>query len=135
MQMLHAVNTVILTLIFLISGCSVKVHIDEMWGRYKLKYPYGSEELLLNKDGTYVQTVFINGEATPKVNTGKWEFDENHSRVILVNAMIVDDYFGHLRPSYWEIKPGLSIFRVKKSFGRIKLIINPDQGFFFEKII
>ena len=126
----------ILTFAFvaLLFGCSPKVTFDEVVGVYKVRYPYGTEELQLAKDGTYVQSVLIDGETTAKTNKGRWEFWEKESEVVLIDAMIVDDFFGHLKPSYWKIEPGLSIFSAKKSFGKVSLLINPDQGFAFKKI-
>jgi len=68
------------------------------------------------------------------VNHGKWEFDKSESNVILIDAMLVDDFFGHLKPEYWKIEPGLAVFCVKKSFGNVSLVANPVQGFVFKKM-
>lgn len=115
-------------------GCSARVNCDDVIGRYKVQYPYGAEELQLNKDGTYTQSVLIDGETKAMDNKGQWEFDKNELKVILINAMLVDDFFGHIRKDYWKIEPGLSFFTAKRSMGTISLIINPDQGFVYNKV-
>ncbi len=126
--------TLTLTFIALLFSCSSKVTSDDVAGVYKVRYPYGTEELHLDKDGKYVQSVLIDGETSVKTNKGRWEFNKEESKVILTDAMIVDDFYGHLRPAYWKIEPGLSIFPVEKSFGKLSLVINSDQGFVFKKI-
>jgi hypothetical protein len=131
LQIITAITFVLVTLFW---GCSSKVNFGDVIGVYKLRYPYGTEELRLAKDGTYIQSVLIDGETTAKTNKGRWEFREKESDVVLIDAMIVDDFFGHLKSEYWKIEPGLSIFSARKSFGKISLIVNPDQGFAFKKI-
>lgn len=121
------------TFLVLFLGCSSKVNFDEVIGNYKLRYPYGTEELQLNRDGTYIQIVLIDGETTPKINKGRWEFDTEESKVILYDAMIVDDFFGHLGRDYWQIEAGLWDLSARKSFGKVSLGVNPDQGFAFKK--
>jgi hypothetical protein len=126
---------VIVALVFsvLFSGCSSKVGFDEVVGSYKLRYPYGTEELQLNGDGTYIQIVLIDGETTPKANKGRWEFWDKESEVVLNDAMIVDDGFGKIKVRYWESEPIAWNLHARKSFGKISLDVNPDQGFAFKK--
>lgn len=115
-------------------GCYSKVSFDEVIGSYTVRYPYGIEELQLNKDSTYIQTVLIDGETTPKTNKGIWKFREKESEVVLNKAMIVDDGFGKLNLRYGEIAPGHWVLGARKSFGRISLRFNPDWDFAFRKI-
>ena len=123
----------ILTLSFLFSGCSSKVSFDEVIGNYKLRYPYATEELQLNGDSTYIQTILIDNEKTPKINKGRWEFWIKESEVVLNNAMIVDDGFGKIKARYLQSEPIAWNLHARKSFGKVSLIVNPDQGFAFKK--
>ena len=131
---MSAISIIVFTFSVLISGCSSKVSFDEVIGNYKLHYPYATEELQLYRDGTYLQTVLIDGETIPKTNKGRWEFWVKESEVVLNDAMIVDDFFGHLKRDYWKIEPGLWNLSAKKTFGKVSLGVNPDQGFAFKKI-
>lgn len=117
----------------LFSGCSSKVSFDEVIGNYKLRYPYATEELQLNMDGTYIQTVLIDSETTPKTNKGRWEFWVKESEVVLNDPMIVDDGFGKLKARYWQSEPIAWNLDARKSFGKISLGVNPDWGFAFKK--
>jgi hypothetical protein len=130
---LFAIVTLVFS--FLLSGCYSKVTLDDVLGNYKIRYPYGTEELLLANDGTYIQTILIDGETTSKTNKGKWEFWEKESEVVLNEAMIVDDGFGKIKPHYWENIPIAWNLNARKSFGKVSLLINPDQGFAFKKLI
>jgi len=115
------------------SGCSSKVSFDEVIGNYKLRYPYATEELQLNKDGTYLQRVLIDGETIPKTNKGRWEFWAEESEVVLNDAIIIDDGFGKLKAGYWQNEPIAWNLDARKSFGKISLGVNPDWGFAFKK--
>ncbi len=95
-----------LILLSFLIGCGARVKFDDVIGVYALRYPYGTEELTLRRNGTYIQSGLIDGERTPKVNRGRWKFNERESEVVLIDAMTVDDFFGHLRPEYWRIEPG-----------------------------
>jgi hypothetical protein len=88
----------------------------------------------LNKDGTYVQTVLKDGETTPRTNKGRWEFWDKESQVVLNDAIIVDDGFGKIRTRYWQSEPIAWNLHARKSFGKVSLGVNPDQGFAFKKI-
>lgn len=46
--------------------------------------------------------------------------------------MLVADPFGKARPAPLR-EPSLGLLKVKKSFGAVSLILNPDQGLHFEK--
>jgi hypothetical protein len=131
--LVNPINAIVVSVAVLLCGCSVQT-VDEVIGRYKLRYSYGTEELQLDKDGTYIQSIFIDGETTAKVNKGRWEFHKKESEVVLIDAMIVDDFFGRLKPEYWKIEPGLSIFHISKAFGKVSISVNRDQGYSFEKI-
>lgn len=130
---LQIIISIALSFVVLIFGCSTKVSLDEVVGIYAVRYPYGNESLQLYNDGTYTQVIRIDGESNAKESKGRWEFDKDESKVILSDAIIVDDGFGKLKPNYRKLEPGLWILSAKKSFGKISLSFNPDQGFFFKK--
>ena len=119
--------------IILLICCSSEVTYDEVIGTYSMEYPYGIEILHLAGDSTYVQHVFIYDGAESRSNTGRWVFREESSEVDLCNAMLIDDNFGDLKPSYWEIGEGYRILRVEKRLGKVSLRWNDDLGYMFRK--
>jgi len=110
-----------------------------------MRYPYGTLELQLSKDGTYRQRFTLKGSSEPPIqNTGKWKlrvreggirrFWETDSGIHLEDALDVDDHFGHLSPDYHQVKHGLSHHEVRKSLsGKVYIVENDDIGLYFEK--
>ena len=48
--------------------------------------------------------------------------------------MIVDDGFGKIKALYWQSEPIAWNLDARKTFGKVSLGVNPDQGFAFKKI-
>ena len=108
-------------------GCSTHVPIEKVYGSYVASFPYGTEILMLNRDGSFVQTVKVNREK-PVVARGRWEFDQDgdDSRLTLHGAMVVDDGFGGLRNDWQRpvsalVAPSVEIdwFRVVIASGEV----------------
>jgi len=120
-------------------GCSSDVTPSEVLGTYIVRYPYGTEELRLARDGIYEQSFLMDGDTTAKTNRGRWELEKkkpgilSYPEVWLYDAMLVDDNFGKPRPLYWKVEPGRSGLVVEKWFGKVSLVLNEDQGFVFRK--
>ena len=119
----------------LLLGFCQKATFDDVVGVYRAQYRFGTEELLLARDGTYVQSLFISGQTALTINKGRWKFWKEEPMVDLFDPMHVMGDFGKLDPSYWKVTPGSQWgFEVYKSFGRVSLPIAPDLGYFFKKI-
>jgi hypothetical protein len=115
-------------------GCSSQLNPSDVVGAYTLRYPYGVEELVLRRDGTYEQSFVKHGETSAKKNLGRWELREGKQpEIVLRNCMLVDDFFGKPRASSEQFQPGDCILRVEKRFGRVSLPLNEDQGFIYKK--
>jgi hypothetical protein len=80
------------------------VRQTNLYGNYIASYPFGKEELTLNRDDTFVQTVAVNGQAAA-VSRGSWRFDSVHSQVKFYGLMRVADGFGQLRDDWRTIPP------------------------------
>ena len=122
----------ILTIISLC--CGSKVEINEIVGSYIMQYPYGTEELLIEKRGYYMQTFRVKGENNVWTNKGKWEYDEKGSRIILLDAILIDDNFGKMRPQFWNEAKIDWMLGVKKASGTVYLRFNPDFDYTFKKV-
>jgi hypothetical protein len=86
-------------------GCSSSVPVEKVYGSYVASYPFGTETITLNRDGTVVQLVAIKGQPPITVH-GTWEFDSGESRVNLSGLMVVVDGFGHLQSDWQTVKAG-----------------------------
>lgn len=118
-----------LSILLLLTSCS-DVGTNDIAGTYQCIYPYGNELLKLDANGSYKQVIQLSGMSA-KTNSGSWRYDQNN--VMLENAIIVDDGFGKSKSDPFKIEEGYRGLEARKSWGKIKLIENEDQGFYFEK--
>jgi hypothetical protein len=99
-------------------GCSINVPLRKVYGTYKASYPFGTETIILNQDGSFAQQVAMKDQAPVTVN-GKWDFDAQGSRVNLDGLMIVVDGFGHLRSDWQSVTAGTASFDIEMHWLRI----------------
>ena len=123
---------IVLGLVFIL-GCKNSFMVKDIQGTYVVKYPYGTELLVLKSGGIYEQLFAFNGETLRTINSGNWEIrniDEN--QLVLHEPVIVDDGFGN--PTNLEKKKnGIWPLRIKKSItGKIHFPINEDLDFKFK---
>lgn len=97
---------VVVTLFSVLAGCAIHVPVEKVYGEYVASYPFGTETLKLNRDGTFVQSVVVN-RGKPVAVRGTWEFDNSDSRVTLYGAMNVATGFGNLRNDWQRTDLGL----------------------------
>ena len=99
-------------------GCSMRVPAETVYGTYVASYPFGTETITLNRDGTFVQRVAINQEQ-PLAVRGTWDFDTNKSRANLYGSMIVADGFDHLRSDWRTVTAGVDSLDVERQWFRV----------------
>jgi len=96
----------------------MSVPTEKLYGTYVSSYPFGTETLRLNSDGTFVQTAAIK-EAKPVTVRGTWEFDPGESRITLHGSLIVSDGFNHLRSGWDTASTGLDALSVEILWFRV----------------
>jgi hypothetical protein len=102
----------------MLAGCSINVPVHKVYGIYKAFYPFGTETITLNRDGSFVQEVAINQEQPVRVQ-GKWEFDDRESRANFYGALVVTDGFGHLRKDWRTVSDGLVSLDIERYWFRV----------------
>jgi hypothetical protein len=108
---------------------------SELVGSYKIRYSYGSEELRLYDNGTYVQIVSLDRGGLRASNSGKWEYREKEGELALNAPLLVDDNFGKVSSSWMSPKAGLwSLAAEKWPTGSVTLFYSPDFDYRFKKI-
>ncbi|MCU1309320.1 MAG: hypothetical protein JWO20_445 [Candidatus Angelobacter sp.] len=110
----------IASLCLLVSGCATKVSTDKVSGTYLASYPFGSEQLTLNPNGTFVQKVVLNGEE-PAEQQGSWIFDPETSYVTFRNLAVVADGFGNRIDNWRNSKPIASSLPVERFYFKIRI--------------
>ena len=99
-------------------------------GTYAASYPYGTETLTLNRDGTFDQRVVVN-RGHPVAARGRWEFDSDDSRITLYGAMSVDNGFGNLRGDWQRTDSGLVALSVEMHWFRV--VIGSGEAYPYRK--
>jgi len=90
---------IVISMLFV--GCSTTVATEKVYGTYVASYPFGTDAITLNRDGTFVQRVAI-GQEQPVTVHGTWDFDPKESRANFYGALVVADGFDHLRKD-WRV--------------------------------
>jgi hypothetical protein len=111
-------------------GCQPNVKVDEIPGRYVGTFFNGTEELVLNTDGTYKETFTFNSEYVQRYqvvpihhNSGNWRTNttDRDPEVLLENAIIWPVHTSVITASWWK-------FRVlKEETGSIRLEKRPSE--------
>ena len=98
---------------------------------FTCRYPYATETLTLEADGTFVQRiVFDSGRAIN--NTGRWTFDRSQTEVRLGNATVVDNAFGAPAATLAPTS-ALWIMPARRSVtGRSYLVVNEDVDLYLK---
>jgi hypothetical protein len=101
-------------------GCAINVPLKKVYGTYRASYPFGTETITLNEDGSFVQKVAVKDQA-PVTLQGKWDFDSQGSRVNFDRLMMVMDGTGHLK-NYWQTAtPGIASLDVETHWFRVTM--------------
>ena len=99
-------------------GCAINVPLKKVYGTYKASYPFGTDTITLNRDGSFVQEVVMKGQV-PVTLSGKWEFDARGSRVNFDCLMMLEDGFGRLKSDWHTAAPGIASLDVEMRWFRI----------------
>jgi|SRR5271157_2113259 len=109
---------ILISLTVALIGCAINVPLKKVYGMYKASYPFGTETITLNEDGSFVQKVAMKDQA-PATLQGKWDFDAQGSRVNFDRLMVVMDGTGHLKSDWRTATPGIASLDVETRWFRI----------------
>jgi hypothetical protein len=126
--------TVLTVLFSFFGGCSGGTTADEIVGNWTVRYRETTEELVLRKDGTFDQILADQQDLNLARRSGKWEFrNGQEAQVVLHGGLAIDETTGKVDHELSRAENGLSIFPVRRRFGKIKLIVNEDLNLSFSK--
>jgi hypothetical protein len=86
-------------------ACWHRVSPGNLPGTYVATYPFGTETLTLNQDGSFTQQITIKNEQ-PLITKGSWVFDPQESRLNLSGLTVAVDGLGHLIHDWRTAEPG-----------------------------
>ena len=105
-----------------LSAFSTTVPIEKVYGTYVASYPFGTDTITLNRDGTFAQKVVVYDDPPPAVTQGHWEFNAKRSHVTFDRHLPMDEGFGRLDKNWRTPHEGIAaILPVEILFFRIVL--------------
>jgi hypothetical protein len=114
-----------LAVICFIAGCRHEFTSADLAGTYVASYSFGTEELRLASNGTYVQTFTPAEKSLKSASTsGKWAIKGDQLQ--LFDSLLIHDQYGDLSSDYAEKKSGVNIMRVSSSFGKTTIHISAN---------
>src|SRR5438874_1413610 len=116
---------VVLTLVCaVLSACSLQVEESDVAGVYVAHFKSGSEKLQLQRDGSFVQQVLVQGVETR--NFGTWTYERTDGVVAVIHltdCLAVSDGFGDIRADFATQRGGCR-FPLERRwfiFGQVRL--------------
>lgn len=98
-----------------------------LFGKYTANHKYGIDTLNINQDGTY-NYYFKSTDGTELTNTNRWkfEFQNNEPRIIFEKFIFGIPGYGSKMPGFWDVE-------VEKKGKSLRLCIDPDLNYYYEK--
>lgn len=109
---------VLISMTVAIVGCANDISLKEVYGTYKAAYPFGTETITLNRDGSFDQKFTLQVEGPVGIH-GNWHFDAQGSRVNFEHIMIIMDGTGHLKRDWRTLTPGNASLDVATRWFRV----------------
>lgn len=116
-----------MAILLTLASCSSHVSPEKVAGNYAASYPFGSAHLTLRHNGTFVQTVSLNGHQPATVN-GTWSFDATNSKITLRGMMAVVDGFGNLERD-WKAITDYDEIPVEVLWLKTEIEVNESYGY------
>ena len=114
-----------------LSGFSTTVPIEKVYGTYVASYPFGTDTIMLDRDGTFVQKVVVYDDPPPAVTKGHWEFDAKKSHVNFDRYLPIDDGFGRLNKNWRTPNEGVAaVLPVERLFFRTVMSSGAEYPYF-----
>lgn len=103
-------------LVMFFCGCT-PTSIEKVYGTYVATYPFGTDTITLNRNGSFVQQVIVNNDPTPANIKGHWIFNSDNGYVTFDAYLAIDDGFGRLN-SKWRTPDGNADLPVDRAMFR-----------------
>lgn len=109
------------------TSCTQKIERSIVVGKYIAKQDNGIDILELKSDGTYIYYYrFYDGMELKNSNKWEIEYQNNETRITFDKFIFGLTGYGTKRPGFWNVK-------VEKSKKTLRLCIDPDINYCFEK--
>ena len=122
-----------LVLAVLCAGCgrddsSVTITPGMLPGTYSVAYSHGTEKLILEQNGVFIQEYLPKAAGAPITNSGKWTFDSSSGKIDLIDALMFDTGEDQKRSSPHKTQWTL---RVAATRSEVRILINRDLMLYY----
>ncbi len=125
--MINFYKIMVVFALFGLLGCTEQIDRAMLVGKYTANHGKGVDTLELKSDGTY-NYYFKSVDGKELTNTNRWEFESQGKKPRITFEKFI---FG--LPGYGSEKPGFWDVEVEKSGNTIRLCIDPDLNYYYEK--
>lgn len=111
----------------LLNGCSKQVSSSTVVGRYIANHKQAVDVLDVKPDGTYILN-YSPSQGKGVTNMGTWTFEYRNGEPRLAFSKFIFGLskYGAGGSATWDVE-------IEQSGGKMKLCIDPDLGYFYEK--
>ena len=118
---------IIIMMLFSLSGCSQKIDRSELIGKYFANHGKAIDTIELKPDGTYIYYYNSdNGNILSYINRWTFDYENKEPRITFEKFIFGLPGYSIRGPGYWDVE-------VEKSWGKIRLCIDTDLNFYYEK--
>ena len=105
---------------------------SDLCGRYLADYKFAIEEVTVNCDGSFKQSVTLKTTGAHNIGRGSWKYDSSDRYIIFDGTfMVVQDGLESFNPRYAEQKEGIASFPVGRPFGVLRF--GAAEGVIYKK--
>jgi hypothetical protein len=114
--------------------CCSQPSQKEIYGRYMLESPTGTEYLTMNQNGTYFQKYESKDGQVHLSQTNRWTYEPDEYSIYFQDPLLIYDTTGKLNDPAHIQTEGMCGLVFTKEFGEIRININEDLGIYFKKL-
>lgn len=108
-------------------SCGARVQISEVPGVYSVRFPGGTERLLLASDGSFIQEVTITEQARSYRAHGAWTFDGANQHISFDgNFLVVLDGRGRIKKDFGPKTNRVVDLGVERLFGKVDIFASDN---------
>ncbi len=108
--------------------------VSELYGTYIAEHQFGTERLVLQANGEYVQEITVRDRPGTVTASGKWSYDVPRHYITLKKLLIAADVYGRLRKDYNVLPEGDSVLPVTRyPFGSLR--IGSEEGVLYRRVL
>ena len=124
--MIRTLGLIVLTLCAGLMLACTHVSPDRIYGTYIATYPFGTDTLMLERDGHFSQRIEVAGQGAQSFN-GTWRYNQKDSSIEFHGLGCLADGIGHLKNDWRTDVMENSFQAVERSW--FKLVINSGARF------